>query len=133
MHSFIIQSTTTMTKSESMRQNPDMPTTPERDNASTCGFFTLMRLCAREFRNLRHTSAQRFRKCGENRRFVDQTPALSFRDLRFCCRKSGCALRFSIFPRTSGNPVRVRTRECPPLRGKPLARRSPSSRFRFFI
>ena len=27
---------------------------------------------------------------------------LPFHDLRFCCRKSGCARRFPIFPRTSG-------------------------------
>lgn len=41
------------------------------------------------------------RKCGENPRFADQTPVLTFSDLRFCWQKSGCAQRFSIFPRTS--------------------------------
>lgn len=29
---------------------------------------------------------------------VDQTPALRFRDLRFCCQKSGYARRSPIFP-----------------------------------
>lgn len=48
-----------------------------------------------------HTSVRRFRKCGEKSRSADQTPVLHFRDLRFCCRKSGCAQRSSIFPRTS--------------------------------
>lgn len=36
-------------------------------------------------------------------RSIDQTPVLRFRNLRFCCHKSGCARRFPIFPRTSGN------------------------------
>lgn len=49
-----------------------------------------------------HTSGRRFRKCGEKPRTADQTPVLTFSDLRFCCKKSGCARRFSIFPRTSG-------------------------------
>lgn len=34
-------------------------------------------------------------------RSADQIPVLRFRDLRFCCQKSGCARRFPIFPRTS--------------------------------
>lgn len=38
----------------------------------------------------------------ENPRSADQTAVLNFRDLRFCCQKSGCARKFSIFPRTSG-------------------------------
>ena len=37
----------------------------------------------------------------EKSRSADLTPVLHFRDLRFCCRKSGCARRSSIFPRTS--------------------------------
>ena len=88
-------------KSESMRQNPNMPTTSDSDSASTCCFFTRKRRCARGFRNLPHTSGGRFRKCGVKPRSADQTPVLGFRDLRFCWRKSGCARRFSIFPRTS--------------------------------
>ena len=34
-------------------------------------------------------------------RSANQIPVLRFRDLRFCCQKSGCARRLSIFPRTS--------------------------------
>lgn len=37
----------------------------------------------------------------EKPRFADQTTVLRLRDLRFCCRKLGCARRFSVFPRTS--------------------------------
>lgn len=48
-----------------------------------------------------HTSVGRFRKCGEKPRSADQTPVLTFRDLQFCCEKSGCAQRLLIFPRTS--------------------------------
>ncbi len=36
-------------------------------------------------------------------RSVDQTPVLGFRNLQFCCQKSGCARRFPTFPCTSGN------------------------------
>lgn len=85
-----------------MRQILNMPSTPGYRNASTCGFSARKGRCAHGFRNLPHTSVQRFRKCGKNPRSTDQTPVLRFRDLRFCCRKSGCARRFPIFPRTSG-------------------------------
>lgn len=89
-------------ESGSMRQNRDRSTTPSSTNASTCGFLTRKWQRAQGFRNLPHTTDGRFRKCGENQRSADQTPVLCFRDMRFCCRKSGCARRFSIFPRTSG-------------------------------
>lgn len=84
-----------------MRQIQNMPSTPGYRNACTCGFSARKGQCARGFRNLPHTSVQRFRKCGVKPRSADQTPVLRFRDLRFCCRKSGCARRLSIFPRTS--------------------------------
>ena len=84
-----------------MRQIPDVSTTPENDNASTCGFFARKCRCVRGFQNLPHTSVSRFRKCGENPRPADQTTFSHFRDLRFCCKKSCCARRFPIFPRTS--------------------------------
>ncbi len=92
----------TEAKTGSMRQIKNMPCTPRCRNASTCGFSEGKGRRARGFRNLPHTSVQRFRKCGKNPRSTDQTPVLRFRDLRFCCRKSGCARRFPIFPRTSG-------------------------------
>ena len=41
------------------------------------------------------------RKCGEKPRTVDQTPVSRSGDLRFCCQKSCCARRVSIFLRTS--------------------------------
>ena len=85
-----------------MRQNTGMLTTRNTTNTSTCGFLTRKERCARGFRNLPHTSGRRFRKCGVKPRSSDQTPVLDFRDLRFCWQKSGCAQRFSIFPRTSG-------------------------------
>lgn len=44
----------------------------------------------------------RFQKCGVKPRLADQTTVLRFRDLRFCCQKSGYTRRFPIFPRTSG-------------------------------
>ena len=90
----------------SMRQILGMPTIPESSNASTCGFFARKGRCARGFQNLPHTSVGRFRKCGENRRKTDQDTVLHFRDLRFCCKKSSCARRFPIFPRTSGKQPR---------------------------
>ena len=86
----------------SMRQILNMPSTPGYRNAYTCGFSAQKGRCAHGFRNLPHTSGGRFRKCGEKSRSTDQTPVLRFRDLRFCCRKSGCARRFPIFPRTYG-------------------------------
>lgn len=89
-------------KSGSMRQNRNRSTTPGYANASTCGFFTRKCQRAQGFRNLPHTSDGRFRKCGVKPRLADQTPVLGFRDLRFCCQKSGCARLFPIFPRTSG-------------------------------
>lgn len=85
----------------SMRQILDLSTTPECCNASTCGFFTRKGRCAQGFRNLPHTSVERFQKCGENPRSADQTPIMSFRELRFCCKKPGYARRFPIFRRTS--------------------------------
>ena len=54
-----------------------------------------------------HTSVLRIRKCGEKPRSADQTPVLRLRDLRFCCKKSDCARRLLIFPRTSG--IRIKT------------------------
>ena len=91
----------------SMRQILDLSTTPECCNASTCGFLTRKGRCAQGFRNLPHTSVERFQKCGENPRSADQTPIMSFRDLRFCCKKTGCARRFPIFPRTSEKCVKT--------------------------
>ena len=80
-----------------MRQIQNMPSTPGRCNASTCGFSTRKGQCARGLRNLPHTSDWRFRKCGVKPRSADQTPVLRFRDLRFCCQKSSYARRFPIF------------------------------------
>lgn len=90
----------------SMRQILDLSTTPECCNASTCGFLMRKGRCTRRFRNLPHTSVERFQKCGENPRSADQTPILSFRDLRFCCKKTGCARRFPIFPALPKNAVK---------------------------
>lgn len=84
-------------KSGSMRQILNRSTIPSSTNTSTCGFFAQKWRCARGFRNLPHTSDGRFRKCGVKPRSADQTPVSRFRDLRFCCRKSGCARRFPIF------------------------------------
>ena len=99
-------------QSGSMRQILDMPTTPDSDNASTCGFFSYKGWCARGFRNLPHTSVGRFRKCGENPRLTDQTPVLSSGDLRFCCQKPGCARGFPIFsPHFRNNVVKPSTRK----------------------
>ena len=88
-------------KTESMRQISDLLTTRNCDNATTCSFFVSKRWCGQGFRNLPHTSVLRLQKCGEKPRFADQTTVLRLRDLRFCCRKLGCARRFSVFPRTS--------------------------------
>lgn len=88
-----------------MRQISDLSSIPESGNASTCGFFERKGRCGRGFRNLPHTSALGFRKCGEKPKSADQTPVLRFRDLRFCCHNLGCARRVPIFPRTSGNQV----------------------------
>lgn len=85
-----------------MRQNLNMPSTPRCRNASTCGFSARKGRRAHGFRNLPHTSVRRFQKCGVKPRSADQTPASHFRNLRFCCQKSGYARRFPIFPRTSG-------------------------------
>ena len=84
-----------------MRQNRNRPTTPSSTNAPTCGFFAQKWRRAQWFQNLPHTSDGRFRKCGVKPRSADQTPILSFCDLRFCYQKSGCARRFPIFPHTS--------------------------------
>lgn len=81
-----------------MRQIQNLPSTPGCRNASTCGFSTQKGRCARGFRNLPHTSVQRFRKCEVKPRSADQTPVLRFRDLRLCCQESGCARRFPFFP-----------------------------------
>lgn len=88
-----------------MRQNSDLLITPEHANASACGFFVRKELCGRGFRNLPHTSVLRIRKCGEKPSYADQTPALRFRDLRFCYHNLVCARLVPIFPRTSGNRV----------------------------
>lgn len=85
------------TQTESMRQNRDKSTMPSGADASTCGFFTQKRRRAQASQNLPHTSVGQFRKCGENPKSTDQSPVLTFRDLRFCCQKSGCARRFPIF------------------------------------
>ena len=85
-------------QSGSMRQILDMPTMPDSNNTSTCGFFSWKGRCARRFQNLPHTSVRRFQKCGEKPRSGDQTPVLGIHDLRFCWQKSSCARRFSIFP-----------------------------------
>ena len=86
-----------------MRLNRNLATVRESGNASTCGFFPRKGRCARGLRNLPHTSANRFRKCGEIPRSADQAPVSRFRDLRFCCQKSSCARRFLYFTRTSEN------------------------------
>lgn len=94
-------------KSRSMRQNSKGATTPDSDNASTCGFLTRNGLYARGFRNLPHTSGGRFRKCGVKPRSVDQTPVLRTRDLRFCYRKWRCARRFPFFPALPENVAKA--------------------------
>lgn len=88
-------------KTGSMLQIQNMQSTPGCRDASTCGFPARKGRRARGFRNLPHTSVQRIRKCGVKPRSADQAPVLHFRDLRFCCRKTDYARRFSIFPRTS--------------------------------
>ena len=93
-----------------------MPSTPVCRNTSTCGFSTRKGRCTRGFRNLPHTSDGRFRKCWEKPRSTDQTPVLRLRDLRFCCRKSGCARRFPIFPSTSGKHGNAERPGAKPLR-----------------
>lgn len=75
-----------------------MLTRPESSKASTCGFFSREGWCARGFQNLPHTSAQRYRKCEEKPKSTNQAQLSEFCDLRFCCRKSGCAQRPSFFP-----------------------------------
>lgn len=55
-----------------MRQILNMPSTPGCRNAFTCGFSARKGRCARGFRNLPHTSVQRFRKCGVKPRSADQ-------------------------------------------------------------
>lgn len=84
-----------------MTQILDMLTTLSSDNVSTCGFFSWKGRCAQGFRNLPHTSGERFRKCGVKPRSGNQTPISPFRNLRFCCRNSVYARRFPILPRTS--------------------------------
>lgn len=69
-----------------------------------------------EFRNLPHTSVQRFRKCEVKPRSADQTPVLRFRDLRFCCQKSVFAWRFPIFPALSENTATPSVPKRKPLR-----------------
>ena len=66
-------------------------------------------------------------------RSADHTPVSDFRDLRFCCCKSGCARRFPIFPRTSENsdkkPLpKAKTRQIP-LGKQPLKRKTAFRRF----
>lgn len=124
-------------KSGNTRQIPDMPNTLDSGNASTCCFFTRKRRCARGFWNLPHTSGRSIRKCGENQSIAGQTPVLSSADLRFCCRKTGCARQVSIFPRTS--KIHAKS-ECPeakrdkyssensPLNAKTAYRRLPRTK-----
>ena len=57
-----------------MLQILNMQSTPGCRDASTCGFFTRKGRRAHGFRNLPHTSDERFRKCGEKPRSTDQTP-----------------------------------------------------------
>ena len=122
-------------KSGSKRQIPDMPNALDGGNASTCCFFTRKRRHARGFQNLPHTSVGQFRKCGENQSIAGQTPVLSYADLRFCCRKTGCARQVSIFPGIS--EITDAKSECPeakrdkyssensPLNAKTAYRRLP--------
>ena len=56
----------TEAKTGSMGLILNMPSTPGYRNASTCGFSARKGRCAHGFRNLPHTSGERFRKCGEN-------------------------------------------------------------------
>lgn len=63
------------------------------------------------------------RKCGEKSRSADQIPVLRFHDLRFCCRKSGCARRFPIFPSLPENTATPSVPKRKPLR-IPLEKRS---------
>lgn len=102
-----------------MRQILNMPSTPGCRNAFTCGFSARKGRCAREFRNLPHTSGNWLRKCGEKSSSADQTPVLGTCDLRFCCQKSGYARRFPIFPRTSGNTATPSVPKRKPLRIPP--------------
>lgn len=70
--------------SGSMPQISDMPSTPENGNPSTCGFFTRKGQCGRRFHDLPHTSVLGLWKCVVKKPGpADQTPVLSFRDLRF--------------------------------------------------
>lgn len=70
------------------------------------------------------------RKCGENPRLTDQTPVLSSGDLRFCCRRSGCARRVPNFPALPKNAIKSAAlkRKCDkyPLENSPQTRRPPS-------
>ena len=78
-----------------------------------------------------HTSVRQSRKCGVKPRSADQIPFLRFRDLRFCCQKSGCARRFRIFPRTSGKHGNTKRPEAETRQisfGKQPLTRQPSSR-----
>ena len=123
----------TKAKTGSMRQIQNMPSTLERRKASTCVFFGRKGQCAQRFRNLPHTSVQRFRKCGVKPRSADQTPVLHFRDLRFCCRKSGCARRSSVFPALPQNTaaLSILRRKLPliPLENSPLNAKTAFRRF----
>lgn len=85
-----------------MRQISNMLTRPESSMTSNCGVFSREGWCARGFQNLPYTSAQRYRKCEEEPKSTNQAQVSEFCDLRFCCRKSSCAQRFSTFLRTSG-------------------------------
>lgn len=119
-------------KTGSMRQIQNMPSTPGRCIASTCGFSAGKGQCARGLRNLPHTSVQRFRKCGVKTRSADQTPVLRFRDLQFCCRKSGCARRFPIFPTLPENtaPHRELKRKSQHPRQHPVVAKTSKGRYR---
>lgn len=85
-----------------MRQIPDMPSTPDNANASTCGFFTRKRQCAQGFQNLPHTSVRRFRKCGENRDLPTRPRFYTFTTCGFVATNQVALGGFRFFPRTSG-------------------------------
>lgn len=134
----------------SMRQILDLSTTSECCNASTCGFLTRKGQCAQGFRNLPHTSVERFQKCGEKPRSADQTPILSFRDLRFCCKKTVVLGGFRFFPALPKNAIkpsvwkrktcqmysksrRHKNRGCPPSGRNLLAELQPMKGFCFSL
>lgn len=84
-----------------MRQIHNLPSTLDSRNASTCGLSTRKGRRAQRFRNLPHTSVQRFRKCGVKTEiglpdlgFALRRPAVLLAKNRLCSEVSD-------FPRTS--------------------------------